>query len=318
MRGEVGYDPGALPRLAHALRETWNHRDGPVLTLAAYRRSGGIDGAVARTAEEIHSGLDPEGRRTLRTVLLRLVTVSDDGTVTRRRVDPHEFASGDGDPAVVDRLIAGRLVTVDATGARLSHEALLTAWPRLRDWVDEDRAGLVQRRRFGDAVRVWAESGKQPDDLYRGVRLAALGSWLGTVDDLGPDEREFLDRSNEAEHAEQLAARQRTRRLRGMVAALSLLLVLASVAGVVAFELRRTAQGERDRADAGRQLNLSRQLAAESALARVVARGGRRWARSEPRGRATPSRAAARCSASPRTATAAGCPGTRAPSRRWR
>ncbi|PSL56030.1 serine/threonine protein kinase [Saccharothrix carnea] len=270
VRGEIGYDPGALPRLAHALRETWLHRDGPVLTLAAYRRAGGIDGAVSRTAEEIHAALDPAGRQALRSILLRLVAVLDDGAVVRRRVDPAEFAP---QRHVLDRLIAARLVTVDGSGARLSHEALFTAWPRLRDWIEEDRAGLVQHRRFTDSVRAWAESGQHDDDLYRGVRLTALTGWLESARDrvrLQPVEQEFLARSTAAEHAGQLAARKRTNRLRGLVVALSLLLVVASVAVVVATRLQQSAQAERDRADLGRQQNLSRQLAAESALARLV------------------------------------------------
>ncbi|MER5268412.1 protein kinase [Actinosynnema sp. NPDC002837] len=270
VRGEIGYDPGALPRLAHALRESWLHRDGPVLTLAAYRRAGGIDGAVSRTAEEIHSALDPVGRQALRAILLRLVAVLDDGAVVRRRVDPREFAA---QRHVLDRLIAARLVTVDGSGARLSHEALFTAWPRLRDWIEEDRAGLVQHRRFTDSVRAWVESGQHDDDLYRGVRLASLTAWLESARDrvrLQPVEQDFLARSTAAEHAGQLAARKRTNRLRGLVVALSLLLVVASVAVVVATRLRQSAQAERDRADTGRQQNLSRQLAAESALARTV------------------------------------------------
>ncbi|MFJ6671558.1 protein kinase [Actinosynnema sp. NPDC091369] len=270
VRGEIGYDPGALPRLAHALRESWLHRDGPVLTLAAYRRAGGIDGAVSRTAEEIHAALDPAGRQALRAILLRLVAVLDDGAVVRRRVDPAEFAA---QRHVLDRLIAARLVTADGSGARLSHEALFTAWPRLRDWIEEDRAGLVQHRRFTDSVRAWAESGRHDDDLYRGVRLASLTAWLDSARDrvrLQPVEREFLARSTAAEHAGQVAARRRTNRLRGLAVALSALLVVASVAVVVATRSQRTAQAERDRADTGRQQNLSRQLAAEAALARTV------------------------------------------------
>ncbi|MFD0200542.1 MULTISPECIES: serine/threonine-protein kinase [Saccharothrix] len=270
VRGEIGYDPGALPRLAHALRETWLHRDGPVLTLAAYRRAGGIDGAVSRTAEEIYSALDPAGRHALRSTLLRLVAVLDDGAVVRRRVDPAEFAP---QRHVLDRLIAARLVTVDGSGARLSHEALFTAWPRLRDWIEEDRAGLVQHRRFTDSVRAWAESGQHDDDLYRGVRLTALTAWLDSARDrvrLQPVEQEFLARSTAAEHAGQVAARKRTNRLRGLVVALSLLLVVASVAVVVATRLQQSARAERDRADVGKQQNLSRQLAAEAALARSV------------------------------------------------
>ncbi|MBP2327712.1 WD40 repeat protein/serine/threonine protein kinase [Kibdelosporangium banguiense] len=264
VRGEVRYDPGALPRMAHALREAWNYREGSVLTLAAYRRAGGIDGAVSRTAEDIFARLDHADREALRGILLRLVAVSDDGTVARRRVDPQEISG-----YILDNLIAARLVTVDATGARLSHEALLTAWPRLRDWIDEDRAGLVQHRRFIDAVRVWVESGQHSDDLYRGVRLATVNSWLDRGrTQLQPAEQEFLVRSNAAEYAGQITARRRTRRLRTLVAALSVLLLVAAGAVVVATELRQDAQDERNRADIGKQMNLSRQLAAEASLAR--------------------------------------------------
>jgi WD40 repeat protein len=270
VRGEIGYDPGALPRLAHALRESWHHREGAVLTLASYRRAGGIDGAVSRTAEAIYARLDPMGREALKANLLRLVAVLDDGAVVRRRVDPAEFSAH---RFILDQLIAARLVTVDGSGARLSHEALLTAWPRLRDWIDEDRAGLVQHRRFTDAVRVWVDSGQHTDDLYRGVRLAALTSWLESARDrvrLRPVEQDFLARSTAAEQAGQLMTRRRTNRLRGLVVALSLLLVVASVAVVVATQLQQSAQAERDRAEFGRSQNLSRQLAAESTLTSLV------------------------------------------------
>jgi WD40 repeat protein/serine/threonine protein kinase len=265
VRGEMGYDPGALPRLAHALREAWNYREGDVLTLAAYRKVGGIDGAVSRTAEDIYAQVGPDGQHALRTILLRLVTVFDDGGVARRRVSPEEVAG-----PILDSLIRARLVTVDEAGARLSHEALLTAWPRLRDWIDEDRAGLIQHRRFTDAVQVWNDSGQQPDDLYRGARLAALTAWLESARDrvrLRPAEEEFLARSNAAEYAGQIAARRRTRRLRVLVAALSVLLLVASGAVVVATQLRQNALDERGRADLSAQLNLSRRLAVESTLA---------------------------------------------------
>jgi WD40 repeat protein len=273
VRGEAGYDPGSLPRLAHALRETWNHGDGRTLTLGAYRYAGGIDGAVARTAEQIYAQLDPAARHALRTMLLRLVTVFDDGAVARRRVDPHELVAATGHFPVLDRLIAARLVTVDESGARLAHEALLSAWPRLRDWIEEDRAGLSQYRRFTEAVRAWTESRGHADDLYRGVRLATLNAWLESAGDrvrLHPAERDFLARSNAAEQAGAQATRRRTRRLRVLVVSLSMLLVVASVAVFVATRLRQDALTQQANAEAAGQLDLSRQLAAESTLAKGV------------------------------------------------
>ncbi|MEV4313032.1 serine/threonine-protein kinase [Actinocrispum sp. NPDC049592] len=134
---DLGHGPDALARLAHALRETWNHSEDGTLTLTAYRQAGGIDGAVARTAEQIYSRLDAPGQRALRTILLRLFKNSAVG------LGPDEFAAvSDGHWGVMDQLIAARLVIVDPTGARPAHAALLASWARLRDWMNDDDGGI--------------------------------------------------------------------------------------------------------------------------------------------------------------------------------
>ena len=259
VRGERGYEPGALPRLAHVLRETWLHGDRTGMTLAGYRRAGGVEGAIARTAEQFYVGLDEVGAAAAREQLLRLVSVLD-GVVARRRVPSAELIAVPGGAPVLSGLIAARLVTVDETGAQLSHEALLRAWPRLRDWVEADRTALARHEVLGEAARAWQDAGRQDDDLYRGARLAAVQDWLGAIGGrvrLHAVEQEFLDRSDAAERATGLAARRRTRRLRALVAALSVLLLVAGGAVVVA-------STQRQEAVAARQLALSRQLAAES------------------------------------------------------
>ena len=50
---DVAGEPGALPLLSHALAETYERREGPVLTTAGYRAVGGVQGAVARAADEV-------------------------------------------------------------------------------------------------------------------------------------------------------------------------------------------------------------------------------------------------------------------------
>jgi Novel STAND NTPase 1 len=39
---DVAGEPGALPLMSHALRETWERRDGRTLTVEAYQESGGV------------------------------------------------------------------------------------------------------------------------------------------------------------------------------------------------------------------------------------------------------------------------------------
>ena len=71
--------PGALPHLSHALRQTWERREGGVLTLDGYRATGGIRQAVAQSAERVYDELPREQRTMLRDVMLRLVTPSPEG-----------------------------------------------------------------------------------------------------------------------------------------------------------------------------------------------------------------------------------------------
>ncbi|HEY0696982.1 MAG TPA: hypothetical protein VGD43_04155, partial [Micromonospora sp.] len=237
--GGPDYDPGALPRLAHALRETWHHRQGDTLTLAAYLATGGIDGAVARTAEQVHDRLSPADRVVLRATVLGMVAVHDSGAVTRRRV---VVPPG----PVLDELVAARLVTVDRDGAQLSHEALLSAWPRLRAWVDEDRDTLLAHRRLTDAAQRWAEAGRDPGDLPRGPRLAAtLGLAEGRAD-LPPVEREYVDAGRRARR------RSLAGRAVGVAGAVVLVVVVAIAATVAVLARDESAQ------------RLSRQLATES------------------------------------------------------
>ena len=50
---DVAGEPGALPLLSHALRATWERRDGRTLTVEGYRESGGVASAVAQTADTL-------------------------------------------------------------------------------------------------------------------------------------------------------------------------------------------------------------------------------------------------------------------------
>ena len=83
---EVEGRPGALPLLSHALRRTWERREGRTLTVAGYQATGGIRGSVAQSAEQLYESLTPRQRELLRQVLLRLVSAADQGDPVRTRV----------------------------------------------------------------------------------------------------------------------------------------------------------------------------------------------------------------------------------------
>ncbi|MCX5366059.1 hypothetical protein OG864_46015 [Streptomyces sp. NBC_00124] len=273
---DVSDEPGALPLMSHALLETWRRRRGRNLTEAAYEAAGGIHGAIAHTAEELYAGLTPAQAVTARRILLRLVTPGQGTPDTRRPADRAELAVGDevvgaeavggdaaGDDAVkedadtvlvLERLARARLITLDDGTVDLAHEALLTAWPRLRTWIDEDRERLRAQRHLTEAAHTWASLHRDPDSLYRGVRLAGAEEHFARREsELTPLEREFLDRSTGARHRERRRARTR-------FTLLSVLVVLSLVAGLVAWQQNRSSEQRHTEAEARRIAGVAESL----------------------------------------------------------
>ncbi|MET9819336.1 hypothetical protein [Streptomyces sp. NPDC006355] len=256
------HDAGVLPLLSHALLATWQRRKGGRLTLAGYRAAGGIQGAVAATAERAWTGLDPAARTAARLLLLRLVRLGEDTQATRRRGTRRQLADESNDPGKTEEsleaLVRARLVTLDAETVEITHEALLHAWPRLRDWIDEDRQGNLLRQRLEEDGRAWEESDRDTSLLYRGSRLEQAHGWAKSAGDT------FLTRSA----VEFLAASVRLRRRviwisRGAVAALVVLAVLAAGSAVVAWKQRDDAVFEQVLAQADRVRDTDPSLSAQ-------------------------------------------------------
>ncbi|WP_445276263.1 nSTAND1 domain-containing NTPase [Streptomyces lincolnensis] len=246
---EVLDEPGALPMLSHALLETWRRRKGRLLSLSAYEAAGGIRGAIAATAEEAYAQLSPGRRRTARQLLLRLIEPGRGTPDTRRPLTRAEL-DGFTDPevpAVVARLTEARLLTLDEDGVHLAHEALITGWPRLRGWLDEDRERLRHHRSLTEAARTWLEHDRDPGDLYRGTRLARAEESFADDDSLTVSERSFLRAALEAREAEERAAVRSARRSRLLLTTLSAVLAVALVAGLTAWRQHR--DNERQRTD---------------------------------------------------------------------
>ena len=261
-------EPGGLPLLSHALVETWRRRDGVTLTVEGYRSSGGIRGAVARSADLLYDGLTAEERATLRGILLRLVTPSLEGDPVRCRVPARTLLGEPQRARIVGLLVRARLVTSEEASFEVAHEALARAWPRLRSWLDEDVAGQRTLRHLTAATDGWESLGRPDTELYRGARLETALEWRDhTAPELTELERSFLDASEEHARSERRALDARAvrdagtkRRLRRLLVGSALLLVVAIVAGLVA--VRQTG-----RADAESELANIRALAATAMAA---------------------------------------------------
>ena len=147
----------------------------------------------------------------------------------------------------------------------VAHEALLTHWTRLRDWLAEDAAGRELRAHLTPAAAAWAKSG-DAGELYRGARLAAAQDWIAAhTAELTEVEKEFVHASTDAVVREQLSARRTVRRLRQTLVAAAVALVVA-VSGVV------VAVAEQRRADAAAAEADARRLAAQALVERDLGR----------------------------------------------
>ncbi|WP_416981289.1 NACHT and WD repeat domain-containing protein [Streptomyces sp. T028] len=240
------HEAGRLPLLAHALRATWQHRHGDTLTVESYRTAGGIQHAVANTAERLFTSLDPTLQPSARSVFLRLVKFGDRAEDTRNRLPYTDLmAPGDQDRTgtVIDVFTEGRMLTRHQDTVEITHEALLYAWPRLREWIKIDRVGHLVRQELEQAATDWHRAGRDPAMLYRGQRLGTARAWAERSRHDGPSHTAsaFLTASARRAHR---AARMR----RAVTAVLALLTLLASTAAGYAFQQRADARRQRDAA----------------------------------------------------------------------
>ena len=254
---DVAREPGALPLLSHALRVTWEQRDGRTLTVEGYGASGGVASAIAQTADSVVEAVPPDRQGLMRNVFLRLTELGEGIEDTRRRVAVEELvpegASPEAVQALLDRLAEARLVTLGEGTAEVAHEVLIREWPTLRAWLEEDRVGIRLHRQLSDAARLWEAEDREAGDLYRGTRLAAAVEWAQAHPDaLNASERAFLDASVAEAERERRTQLRTNRRLRMLLGGVGLLLVGAVIAGVLALSEGGRARDSARTADAQR------------------------------------------------------------------
>ncbi len=258
---QAAYEPGALPLLSHALLSTWEHSRGGLLTVTDYLASGGISDALTRTAESAYDGLPPSQQRLARRLFLRLVHVTDDAPPTRATVGLGELQAWEDETTpVIGRFVGERLITVDTDAAQITHDALLTAWPRLRSWIDADMEDLRTRRRVTEGARAWQDAGRESAALWRGSQLTIARDFAADEDNrasLGSLASEFIGASVAAEQTNERAERRRTRRLQRLVAALAVLVVAVGALAGYSVLQRQAATTARDDAS-------SREIAVEA------------------------------------------------------
>jgi WD40 repeat protein/transcriptional regulator with XRE-family HTH domain len=289
--GAAGPGSGALPLVSQAMAATWEYRERGELTVRAYRRAGGAADAVNRAAQAAYDVLSDAQQDAARLVFAQLTAVTEDGRFVRRpgrRSDLRSVAErspaapGTRDiDAVIDVFSARRLLVLGTDSVEISHDVLLQAWKRLRDWLGDDQLDhSLYGQIVGDAQN-WDASERDSSYLYLPGRLAAIDAAIGRWRE-APARFPALPAVAEAFlTAAHRAASRGARRRRAVLAGLLTLTVIAVTAAGIAVHDTGTALREKQLAlrekaiavseatNASRQhaIALSEELAAQSLAA---------------------------------------------------
>ena len=176
LRDAAAERPELLPLLQFTLEELYHRRtsDG-TLTLAAYRELGGVEGSLAKRAETVFKDLPDHVEAALPKILSALVSVEQDGheAIGRKRAPWKDITSPEG-RELAETFVAARLFVTelsdDEGGAvvTVAHEALLWHWPRVQEWVAQNRDNLRIRGRIAAAAARWAAENRRSDLLLPG------------------------------------------------------------------------------------------------------------------------------------------------------
>ena len=228
-----------LPLLQFTLEELYQRRteDG-MLTLAAYRELGGVEGSLARRAETVFKDLPDTVEAELPKVLNALVSIGQDGqaSIGRKRAPFSDLSTGRSrelvDTFVENRLFVTELADDGSAVVSVAHEALLWHWPRVQDWVAQNRENLRIRGRIAAAAELWHAERRTADLLLpSGKPLLEAEALLEQGMEFHGVEAAFISAS--------IAREKQAQRVKaGFFAALAGLTVLAAVAAFLANQQR--------------------------------------------------------------------------------
>lgn len=260
-----------LPLLSHLLDTLWDKRSGGALTVGAYRATGGVRGSVAASAERAWGSLESDDDRArARAMLVHLVYVTATGTdvkIARPIAELPSIAGGDRTAAnrVLDHFVSARVLVVDEGSVELIHDAVIDAWPRLKSWMQQDRANAALRQQIEADAAAWLESGRNRGLLYQRGRMDAVAEQSPQLANADPSNRpQHIVPLSPTAVAFLVASRRQiarqTRRRHAAITAMAMSTILALVMGGVAWVAKGRAEAERSAAQFQQIIALSDSL----------------------------------------------------------
>ena len=197
-------NPEPLPLLEHLLSRLYERqlarKDG-LLLWADYRALGGFHNALAQHAEFVFLNLKSDEQEALQFVVRELLVPSrgEDAFLNRRSIPYRDLvlhpqlnqrqrsgAKGLIDGLIKEGLLSAKIDPQQELLISIPQQALLRRWPRLCEFLPQDRRFLRMRERLDASMKPRITNGRQPEDLLDGgidlaeaqTLLTDFGSYL--------------------------------------------------------------------------------------------------------------------------------------------
>lgn len=280
------FDPHSsvrLPLLSFGLATTWANRRGRTLTLDAYRQAGALGRACAVGSEAFWSSLTDRERAAARHVLIAL-TIIGPTAVLRNRMPVELLIEESADPestrTVIRRMTKVRMVVQHNGEIELIHDLVLTGWPRMAEWLSEEKEFAPARQRIEDDAREWARQERPMSLLYSRTRLEDAAEWMRRTESSNRLAKEFVA-------ASQARQRTRTARRRMILSAVAVLTAVALVLSLVVIAQRAAVAQERKDVVLGRLIEESQRIeGVDPGLSTQIALAAYRLSPDDPAARA--------------------------------
>ncbi|MEQ8465647.1 nSTAND1 domain-containing NTPase [Coleofasciculus sp. E1-EBD-02] len=187
---DVKSSPGSLPLLQYTLMELWNKRNNHGLSLATYSQLGGVMGTLQKRATEVYEEFSAQEKGVAKHIFLSLTQLGEGTEDTRRRVLKADLVTSRHSEALIDRVVQrladvrlivtqevstlnqiSKILNPNSVVVDVAHEALIRHWILLRQWLNESRDNLREKRKIEAAAEEWRSRGKAKDYLLQGKRL---------------------------------------------------------------------------------------------------------------------------------------------------
>ncbi|MBE9215088.1 CHAT domain-containing protein [Plectonema cf. radiosum LEGE 06105] len=211
---DLGNERGRLPLLEFTLTQLWQNPRRWFLTHQAYQEIGGLEKALANYADTVLEKLSTNQQKRAEQIFIQLVCPGE-GTEDTRRVATRKEV-GEANWNLVKLLADRRLVVTGWDNAEkietveILHEALIREWETFRQWIQDNREFRIWQERLKPNVREWQDHKYDSGRLLQETPLSVALKWYSDrIDELTPQEKQFIAASAEKQNQQERVKKRR-------------------------------------------------------------------------------------------------------------